>query len=211
VAIGDFTKRVNADRMNITRQIDVLKAQLIAAERSATGLLDPLRDRLAKLVADYRAEVARLAKIEADRIKAEAERQAAEMRAKQEEAARVERERVAAAQKVRDEEAALFGEPSTPEPVAAVVVPVHIPIVERPAPIVAELPKSAVRMQTRHNLEITDAQKIIDEACKHGGKIHGKAVLLVDEKAIDAIVRAGCPVDGARLVAVTSYGSSGRK
>jgi uncharacterized protein YjbI with pentapeptide repeats len=28
---------------------------------------------------------------------------------------------------------------------------------------------------------------------------------------LSCAVRAGCPVDGARLVAVTSYGSNGRK
>ncbi len=213
VAINDFSKRVNADRMSITRQIDALKAQLIAAERSATGLLDPLRERLAKMVSDYRAEVARLAKIEAERLKAEGEKQAPERRAKQEEAARAERERVGAAQKVRDEEAALFGDPSTPIEPEPAPVAVVVPTVMQSAPVavIPALPKSAVRVQMRHNLEIEDAQKIIAEACKHGGKIHGRAVLLVDEKAIDALLRAGCPVDGARLVAATSYGSAGRK
>lgn len=211
IAIDKFSKQVSESRLAITRQIDALKAQMIAAERSATGLLDPLRDRLAKMVADYRTEVARVARIEAERIKAEAEKQAAEMRAKQEEAARAERERMAAVQKIRDDEAALFGEACTPEPVAAVVVPVHIPIVERPAPAIPELPKSAVRTQTRFSLELFDAEKIIAAACVGGGKIHGRAVLTIDEKAVEALLKAGCPVDGARLIAFTSYGSAGRK
>lgn len=212
IAIDKFSKQVSESRLAITRQIDALKAQMIAAERSATGLLDPLRDRLAKMVADYRTEVARVARIDAERIKAEAEKQAAEMRAKQEEAARVERERLAAVQKIRDDEAALFGEACTPEPVAAVVVvPLHIPIVERPAPVIAELPKSAVRTQTRFSLELFDAEKIIATACAGGGKIHGRAVLTIDERAVEALLKAGCPVDGARLIAFTSYGSAGRK
>ena len=78
-------------------------------------------------------------------------------------------------------------------------------------PVAPPVPKAAVRTVTRWQLEITDRSALIAEACRGGGAIHGRPVLLVDEKAVRALLDAGTTVPGARLVAIEGIASAGSR
>lgn len=202
-------------RLEATRPIDTFKASIMAAERTAT---QPLEDAQGKLGAVLLAVTKRLQAEEAERqrlAREKAEREAAELRRQQEE----ERQRQLAAwkaeeeakRKAAEEEAAMFGtaaepvESAPPPPAPAPVVPVIDAM-----PVGKPLPKAAVRETVRYKLAITDPAALLAEACKNGGKIHGRLVLTIDEKAVEALLRAATEVPGAKLEKVIAVGASGR-
>lgn len=214
VALDAFTKEVHTGRMEITRKLDALKAEIMDAESTAVDALKIHRDAVGRAITTFRAELRRIAEENARKAREAAEAEAKRLREEAEANAKREADRVAAEQKHQAEEAALFGDDS-PAPVArpAPVVPV-IPVVPTVAPIMApavpDLPRSAVKTQTRKRLVIDDPAKVIAEACKGGGLLYGRTVLVIDEKAIDAICRAGCAVPGARLEEYETIASNGR-
>jgi len=201
-------------RLEATRPIDTFKTQIMEAERSATK---PLEDAQAALAVIINTVTKRLQAEEAERqrlAREKAEREAAELRRQQEEERKRQLAEWQAAEdakkKAAEEEAALFGTTAEvvasapPPPAPAPVVPVLDAL-----PVAKALPKSAVRETVRYLLKITDPAALIAEACKNGGKIHGRPVLLIDEKAVEALLRAATEVRGAELEAYSSLGSAG--
>jgi hypothetical protein len=83
-----------------------------------------------------------------------------------------------------------------------------LPVIEPPA-LGPAMPKSAVRTQVRKRTVITDQAALLAAACAGGGKIHGKQVLVIDEKAVDALVRAGAAVPGATTETYEVIGAAG--
>lgn len=198
--VDGLAKTIAADRMALTRPIDVLKEAIIAAEREACEPLRLAKDALGRRM------VACEHKLREERRQAEEKaRQEAEERARAErrrlEAERAERQRLAEeerakAQTVADAEAAVFGEEAAALPPVPAAEPiVFVPTVERPAALAAPLPKSAAKATARRRLVITDATKIPLE-------IAGKRLLVPDEKAIEALLKAGIDVPGAMLMVV---------
>ncbi len=214
--LDGFTKQVAADRLVLTRQIDAIADQIRQAERSALEPLAPRRTRLMQLTAAYRDKLAAEER-ERQRIAREkAEAEAAELRRKQEEErkaalAKYEAEQ-AAKRAAAEEEAKLFGttpapvEDTPPPPLA--VAPV-VPVVEA-VPAGPVLPKAPVQKSTRHRLVIFDREALIAAACKEGGKLYGRQVLVIDEAAVDALCKAAVTVPGAKREAYTALGASGR-
>jgi hypothetical protein len=205
--IDALKKTVEAQRLDITRPIDALKAAIMEAERQAT-----------KPLAEARADLGeRLLTVQR---RLEAERQAAERRAREEAEARAraERERLEAerqaiirrqaeerarAEAKAREEAELFG--VAPEPVEAAPEPppvVVVPVVERAAVAVPVVPRAAVRESSRPVLVIDDAAKIPRE-------LGGVALLIPDTKAIERILKAGVAVPGCRLENRGGFASAG--
>lgn len=215
VEIDRFTKQVAADRLTLTRPIDALKAQIIEAERAATLPLESRRTALARIVADFRAKVEAERREAERRAREEAERRAVELRQQQE----AERQRQLAAwraeqeakRKQAEEEAALFGAAApaadeTPPPPPSVPAPVEAVIVPPSAP---SLGRQVVRRQTRTRVVITDREALLAAACAAGGKIAGRLVVQLDEKAIEALVKAGVPVPGATTETYEAIGAAG--
>lgn len=202
-------------RLEATRPIDLFKSAVMEAERTATK---PLADALDRLGATLLAVTKRLQAEEAERqrlAREKAEREAAELRRQQEE----ERQKQLAAwkaeeeakRKAAEEEAAMFGTApapveSTPPPPAPAPV---VPVIDA-QPVGKPLPKAAVRETVRYKLAITDPAALLAEACKNGGKIHGRPVLLIDEKAVEALLRAATEVPGAKLERIVGVGASGK-
>jgi len=207
-------ERITAARLEATRPIDAFKAAIMAAERTATK---PLEDALSNLGTVLLAVDKRLKAEEAERLRLareKAEREAAELRRQQEEERQkqlaVWKAEQEAKRKAAEEEAALFGTApapveSTPQPPAPAPI---VPVVEVKT-VAAALPKSAVRETVRHRLVITDRALLIAEACKAGGKIHGRPVLTIDERAVEELLRAATEVPGAKLEAFTRIGAAG--
>jgi hypothetical protein len=169
-----------------------------------------------KLTAAFRDKLAAEER-ERQRIAREkAEREAAELRRQQEEERKVALAKWEAEQAAKraaaDEEAKLFGAApapvdSTPPPPAA-PAPV-VPVVED-TPSAPALPKAPVQKSTRHRLVIFDRDALVAAACKDGGKLYGRQVLIVDEAAVDALCKAAVDVPGAKREAYTQLGASGR-
>lgn len=211
VQIDNFTKSAKEGRMVLTRQLDSLKKQLIDTEEQATAPLLTLRQEVASKVLAFREEARRKAEEEAKRRREEAEAAARKQR-EEEECIRQERLVLAAeAERVRREEAALFGDDSTPEP--APIVQATLPAVSfvpvGPVSVEPALPRSAVRTTTRTRCIIHDPSKVIAEACKTGGALFGRPVLLIDEKAVGELVKSGCAVPGARMESYEVVGANG--
>jgi hypothetical protein len=213
--IKKFTKDVNEGRLVITRQIDDMKKKIMAVEAQATQPLAEKETVLARSIADFRAEIARQ---EAERLRIAREKAEVEAKALREKAEAEHKEKMrlwneeqAAKKKIADEEALLFGVDLSEEPAAAPMPQVVIPeiIIPQAAPV-SILPKSSVKTVTRKVLNIYAVDALIADACKSGGKIHGKQVLLIDEKAVEALLKAGCPVPGARFDEITAVTASGR-
>lgn len=212
--IDKLSKSIAAGRLELTRPIDALKSQVIAAERSATAPLDEAKAGLGRRMLHCKSELDRIAaearrkaQEEAELIAreqrriAEEERQALIKKQNEEHAARVaEQQRADEAAKKRAE---LLGEDHEPEPVIVAPPPpppVVVVVPEVFVPSVPDAPKIAVRATKRQVLEIVNAEELIAEACKNAGKIHGRSVVLIDEKAVEAMLKAGVPIVGARLV-----------
>ncbi len=206
--VDALTKRITSDRMALTRPIDALLDAIRDAERKATAPLLAAKAALGqRLVACERA-IAEAARAAAAKARQEAEERAlAERRrleAEQAAARKLAEEERAKAQAAADAEAAVFGGeaeqvPDLPPPAPVVVVPV----LERPAALAVPVVKSAARTTTRQRLHIHDANLVPLE-------IAGRRLLVPDEKAIDALLRAGVAVPGARLVSVESIGAGWR-
>jgi hypothetical protein len=229
--VDKLAKDIAANRLEITRPIDALKAAIIEAERNATAPLLLAKGDLGHRMLACKAELDRVAaeerrkaeaearaRAEAERIRLEAERQAeiARRQAEYEAAqakAKAERE---AAEAAAREQAELLGmpvevevpaEPLPPEEPPPVVV---IPEVIRPTAPALAAPKLAVRKSVRQVLEITDAAKLI-AACDDAGRLFGRQVLVIDEAAVKALRMAGCDVPGSRLVEVEGQAANGRR
>lgn len=211
-----FTKQVKEDRLVLTRQIDDIADQIRAAEKSAIEPLAARRDRLMKLTAAFRDKLAAEERERQRLAREKAEREAAELRRQQEEErkaalAKWEADQ-AAARAAADEEAKLFGTtPAAPAPVVpppAAPAPV-VPVVDA-QPTAPVLPKAPVQKSTRYRLNIFDRAALITAACKDGGKLYGRQVLIVDEAAVDALCKAAVDVPGAKREAYTQLGASGR-
>jgi hypothetical protein len=115
---------------------------------------------------------------------------------------RIEREE---AERLAREEAAMLGTaPAELPPVEEPPPVVVIPTVERPAEILAPVPKSAVRQITRKVL-------VIDDESAVPLSISGKLLRPVDRKAVEALLRAGVVVPGCRLESETNIGSAGSR
>ena len=224
--IDKLSKSIAAGRLELTRPIDALKAQVIEAERSATTPLEKAKAELGRRMLHCKSEIDRIAAEarrkaqeeaeaaarEARRI-AEEERQAIIKKQQEEHAARVaEQQRADEAAKKRAE---LLGEDHEPE--TAIIAPPPPPpppvviVPEVLAPVVPDAPKLAVRATKRQVLEISNAEELIAEACKNNGKIHGRLVVLVDEKAVEAMLKAGVPIPGARLVEKDGIAGNGSR
>lgn len=222
-AIDSLKKEIEAQRLELTRPIDDLKKAIIEAERQATTPLIEARTELGKRILDLqrkleaeRAEAERKARAEAEakaaaeRARLEAERQAliakqrAEYEAAQEAAAKAHAEAMAKA----TEEAALFGTPVAAVEIQAPIAPpepppvVVVPVVD--AVRVSEVPKGAVRTNTRKVLRIVDAAKIPRE-------LAGVVLLVPDEKAIKKLLEAGIAVPGAVLETVNGMAAVGSR
>jgi hypothetical protein len=197
--IDQLAKDIAAKRMELTRPLDALKRQIIEVERQATDPLAAARQNLGRRVVACQREMERRREEEAAKARAEAERKAAEIRAAQE----AERK---AAEELREQEAALFGVASTPEPEQR-----PDPIVDLLPPAPPPAPKAAAMVAKRQTAEVYDPAALIAEACKDGGRIHGRLVVVVDEAAVLALLKAGCPVPGARLIEVESLRANGRR
>lgn len=217
-AIKTFASQVHEGRMAITRKIDALKKQFIEAEEQATGTLEERSKKLGKMIADFRADLKRK-QDEADRkAREEAEARAAEQRrlaeeARKEELAKYEKEKEEARQ-VAEEEAKIFGTPIKPVEIApppAKPLPI-IPVIEEPKAIAPALPKSAVRTTTRKKAVIFDSNLLIAEACKGGGKLFGRQVLIIDTKAVEEMaVKGGVIPPGVRIDTVEGIASAGNR
>jgi hypothetical protein len=201
-------------RLEATRPIDTFKTQIMEAERSATK---PLEDAQAALAVILNTVTKRLQAEEAERqrlAREKAEREAAELRRQQEEERKRQLAEWQAAEdakkKAAEEEAALFGTTveavaSTPPPPAPAPV---VPVLDA-MPVAKPLPKSAVRETVRYHLNIFDRDALIAAACKDGGKLYGRPVLIVDEDAVEALLKAAVVVPGAKREAYTALGSAG--
>jgi len=209
VSIDRFTKQVSEDRLVLTRQIDDIKKQIMAVERNATVPLDDRRLKVAKLISEYRLKlVAEQREIERKALD-EANKIAAEIRKRQDDErkadlAKWEEEKAAAAK-----EAAMFGEAPAPvaPPPAVKAVPVVPVTVLAPAPV---LPKSVVRTTTKRRTIIENRLLLIGEACKDLGRLFGKQVLIIDERAVDDLMKAGVAVPGAKTENYESLSATGR-
>jgi hypothetical protein len=103
----------------------------------------------------------------------------------------------------------MFGTPAPAVSVAAPAVPeappepppvVVIPEVIRPTAPSVVSPKLAVRQVVKKKLRITDPDGLLKVICEGGGMLYGRKAVVIDEEAIDALLRAGCAVPGAELV-----------
>lgn len=208
--IDTIAKEIAADRLARTRPIDSLKGLFIAAEREAVEPLAEAKKGLAQRILACQRELERQRK-EAERIaREESERLAAAERARMQAEAAAREEERRAAQAAAEEEARLFG--TEPEQVTAPAPSPVVPaatVVRAAVPVAPPVPKAAVRTVTRWSLEITDRAALIAEACRGGGAIHGRPVVVIDEKAVRALLDAGTTVPGARLVAVEGIASAG--
>lgn len=203
--IDGHKKGIERARLELTRPIDALKAQVIEAERQATAPLEEARADLGKrlLVVENRiraerAEAERRAREDAEaRARAERERLEGERQA----IIRRQTEDRAAAQAKAAEEAALFGTPEVEVPAQSAPPPVVVvPVAQAVA--MPELPKSAVRRKADPVLVIVDADKIPRE-------IGGKPLWVLDEKAIKAVWKAGISVPGTRMDQVEGFAAAG--
>lgn len=205
--VDKLAKTIADGRLEVTRPIDALKKKIIAAEEQATKPLAEAKTALgaritacARELQRQREEIERKAREEAEaKARAERERLEAERQAK----IKADREEHERQTKAAEEEARLFGTeaeeiapPAPPPPV--VVVP------EVVLPPEAQLPiKSAARTTTRQKL-------VIDEPKLIPVELGGVRLLVPDEKAITAMLKAGVQIPGCRLEAVTSIGATGR-
>jgi hypothetical protein len=215
--IDSLTKQISAQRLELTRPLDAVKAQAMEAERQATGPLLKAKEELGRQLALFaKQEAARVAE-EEQKKREEAERIAWEARTK----AEAERQKIIAEQNAarmaeeerRREEAAMFGtvaEPvkEQPAPPPVVIVPTFSPVRTAPA---APMVKPAARITERAHVVITDATAIIAEACKTGGLLYGRPVLKLDESAISEMVLAGVKIPGTAIEMRESVGSNGGK
>lgn len=205
--IDQLGKAIAAQRLEITRPLDALKKQIIAAERDATKALQQRREALGGQVLAFRRELERQRREAERRVREEAERRERERLQRQrerEEAARREAEERAAA------ESALFGSASDPEPVLLEPEPEPEPDPVVALPAVPDAP-AAVRAVKRTKAEIYDESALIRAACQSGdGRLYGRQVLTIDKRAAEALAKAGVEVPGVRMVEVEGIASSGR-
>ena len=173
----DLAKAIHDARMEITRKIDAWKKTVMAAEDTATGPLTEQSKRLRKEIAAFRAEVERQRR-EAERRRME------EQRRREEEARRLAEEQ----ERKRREEAELFGVASEPEPAPVVEAP---PIEPEPIEQI-DLGKAALETRYRTVLRVVDADAV-------PVSVAGKCIRPVDEKAAEALMKAGVPVPGCVL------------
>lgn len=212
--IRSLKEAISAARLETTRPIDAFKTQIMEAARTATK---PLEDAQAALAVIINTVDKRLKAEEAERqrlAREKAEREAAELRRQQEEERKRQLAEWQAAEdakrKAAEEEAALFGTTAEvvasapPPPAPAPVVPVLDAL-----PVAKALPKSAVRETVRYKLNIFDRDALVAAACKDGGKLYGRPVLIVDEKAVEDLLKAAVAVPGAKREAYTALGSAG--
>lgn len=216
-SLDQFTKQVKEDRLALTRKIDDIADQIRAAERQAIDPLGARRDRLMKLTSAFRDKLAAEERERQRLAREKAEREAAELRRQQEEErkaalAKWEADQAAARAAAAEETALFGGTPAAPAPVAppppAAPAPV-VPVVE--APPAQVLPKSPVRKSVHKVMDLHDPALLIAEACKTGGKLYGRPVLVIDEKAVEALLKAAVEVPGARLVDDLRIGATGRR
>lgn len=207
--IDALGKSIAESRLEITRPVDDFKKQIMEAERKATIPLLEAKTGLAQKIAKFRAEeqarrdeAARLARIEAERVAA-IERK----RLQDEQAAHIKKaqEERAAAEAKAKQEAEMFGTevdisilPEVPVEREVVVIPQQLAVA---AP---DMGRSAVRQVVKKKLVIDDASRVPDE-------IAGKPLWILDEKAVDKLLRAGIAVPGCRLVDEASLASAGSR
>lgn len=207
-SIDQLGKAIAKERLEISRPIEAVKKQLIAAEREATGQLTTRREALGRVALQFRRkleaerrEAERLAREEAERR----ERERQQRQREREEAARREAEERAAA------EAALFGGAPEPEPVVLEPEPEPEPEPAVALPAVPDAP-AAMREVRRTRAEIHDEAALIRAACQSGdGCLYGRRVLAIDKRAVEALAKAGVEVPGVRLVEGKGIAASGRR
>lgn len=182
-------KEIESNRKTLTAPLDMVKAAAIEAERSGIEPLTQACADLAKRIADAvaaenakRAEAARLAEIERQRLQAE-------------ENARADAERARLQQEAIDN--APPGEPVEEVPVTA-ALPVAVA-----APYVAPaLKSSAQRNKTDWLLVIEDLAKV---PCEIGGAV----IRPLDEATCKRLMRAGAKIPGLRLDEVKGLAAKG--
>lgn len=151
--IAALQSQITEGRLALTRPLDEVKKQAMAAERQGTEPLEAARvalsGRIQAFLAAERARVAeeeRLARIEQERLQ-------------REEYARAEAER-ARLQAEADARAELEAPPGeAPVPVEVPItaaLPVHVPVRQVAAPLVS----ASVRKATEYTVEIIDAEKV---------------------------------------------------
>lgn len=196
VEIKALNKCILDARMEITRPLDDLKARIIAAQRSATDPLEKHEKRLASDVVLYRRKVEQQRLEEENKIRME--KMAAERKAR-EEAERKRRE----AEEAAAEEAALFGE-------AVTVIPAEEPttvIIPERVSSVPDLGKSVVRTVVRKKLQVDDRNKVLLAIARDIVAAHNEnrqpmlaQAITINDKALLDLLKAGVPIDGARIV-----------
>lgn len=215
--IDTLAKQIAADRLELTRPLDELKRAIMEAEKQATAPLATSKQALGQRLIACQRELERIRREQERQAREAAEKKAAEERARREQERQAEIARLEAERKAEQErlaqEAALFCEDAPAElpPVELPPEPIIDPIVEHlPAPL-PPAPKAAATTATRKVLEIHDEDALLKAACEAGGRIHGRLVVEIDKKGIEALLKAGCPVPGARLVEVVSVRAAGRR
>jgi hypothetical protein len=199
--LKNFSDKVKEQRLVITRQIDAYKKMFMDREDLLVQpLSDPTKTLEKALVAWDKAEKTRLAELEAQE-KARADREAEIARQRLADEQKEREENFRKRQKELDEEAAeaarLFGGPVVPQK-AEVPVPVKtapiVPVYQRT--VCAPPRKSVVSAKKVRVTVIKDEAKLIAEACKDNGKIHGKQILVVNPKAVDDVMKSGITLPG---------------
>ena len=206
VEVKALGKQISAARLETTRPLDDLKKRIIAAEREATQPLEQQEKRLGSEVVAFRREVERRRQEEERRIRQE--REAAERKAREEaEQRRREAEEAAA------EEAALFGEAATVIPAVEEPAPVIIP---EKMPTTPNLGKSVVRTVKRKVLVVDDQAKVLlaiarDIVAAHNENRQPMLAQAIDinKKSLLDLLKAGVPIDGARVVEDDGHGNGG--
>lgn len=211
-----FVAKVHDARMEITRKIDLYKKQYQDAEELANSILhQPIADLSSKIAVFGRWQ--KQLQDEADKkARDEALAQAAELRQQQDAARKVELATWQTAQDQRkkdvEDEIRRFGvavdmEPLIPPPPTR-IMPI-IPIIAAPMQSLPVMPRSVVRVSHIKTTVIFDRALLIAEACKTGGMIAGKLVLMIDENAVKEMVNVGVPVPGARSETKERIGKAG--
>ena len=196
--VRELGKEITATRKQGTAALDAIIAAAIARERQLTGVLDvlwtDLTGRVQKFIDEEnarRAEQARLAREEADRLRKEQEAAQATARA-------VEAERL----RLETEASTPPGEEPAPPPPVAPAAPIYIPERYVPPPMKAQ----ATRKTTSYGLEFIDRKKVPAYSAS------GHELRDINETALKAFLK-GLPkgeqeIAGAvRLVEITGVGA----
>jgi hypothetical protein len=204
-AISKAIKELESARMELTRQLDNRKKEIMAQERDMVGALESELARIKSMNSDY--ATAQAAKVEEARRKAELEaRIAAEAefkRQQEEEAARLAAEEKAFAD--QQKASALFGSAVTVKPVEPAPVPVAPPPPPPKPVFIPPAPKTSANKFTEvWKFEVVDPNAVPREFCTVDESVIRK--WLAFQKSLGQDI-ATLKVNGLRLYKEMQVGS----